>query len=198
MSIEVLISQGSIERDRLNRGFGGQESQSATGPMNVRVLKDTVSLILDSGTPQNCNFLGISFWEKKKARPRAVKRFVTCQTALQKRLAAKQAMGVVTHWPYLLAMSYSGPQHRSKPHARALKMGLRGGVLLNFFVLSNVATLVNLLFLLLTINLTLLIDLLRKLMELGLLGAAGTQALTRGNYRLVNNPEAIAARKESG
>ena len=79
-------------------------------------------------------------------------------------------MGAVTHWPYLLAMSYSGPQHCSKPHARALKMGLRGGVPMNFFVLSNVATPVNLLLLLLTINLTLSIDLIRKLMELGLLG----------------------------
>lgn len=70
----------------MNRGFKGQESQSA---MNMRVLKDTVSLILVSGPPQNSNFLGISFWEKKKARSRVVKRFVTCQTALQKRLAAK-------------------------------------------------------------------------------------------------------------
>lgn len=71
MCIEVLTSQGSIERDHLDRGFRGQQSQSATGPMNIRVLKDTVSLILESGPPQNFNFLGISFWEKKKARPRA-------------------------------------------------------------------------------------------------------------------------------
>lgn len=69
---------------------------------------------------------------------------------------------------------------------------------MNFFVLSNVATLVNLLFLLLTINLTLLIDLFRIADGAWLVGAAGTQALTRGNYRLVNNPEAIAAKKESG
>lgn len=69
MSMHVFISQGSagrIERDHLNRGFRDRESQSASGPMNMRVLKDTMSFVLDSGPPQNCNFLGISFWEKKK------------------------------------------------------------------------------------------------------------------------------------
>lgn len=120
MRIEVLISQGSIERDHLDRGFRGQQSRSATGPMNIRVLKDTVSLILDSGPPQNCNFLGISFWEKKKARPRAVKRFARppCRRDWQLNKDGK-ARGAVTHWPYLLAMCYSGPQRQSKPHARA-------------------------------------------------------------------------------
>lgn len=110
MRIEVLISQGSIERDHLDRGFRGQQSQSATVPMNIRVLKDTVSLILDSGPPQNCNFLGISFWEKKKARPRAVKRFARppCRRDWQLNKDGK-ARGAVTHWPYLLAMCYSGP-----------------------------------------------------------------------------------------
>lgn len=106
-------------------------------------------------------------------------------------------MGAVTHWLYLLAICYSGPQRQSKPHARAQKMGLRGGVLLNFFVLSNVATPVNLSFLLLTINLTLLINLLRIADGAWLVGAAGTQALTLGNYQLGNNPEAMFARKES-